>query len=166
MEKGANMNVVKKCPICGQDMKNNNGSEVCSNCGDRYGEYYNFFAKAVKDFRGGDDSDKVIIECPGATIYDNSNTEVIRGVKWNNSRNFSQGFVIVDKPVYSPNHQPKRLVKKDKVNNICRCQACQDLTVRMRTHNNQKLRGEYSQDSPMMPKIDPGKDFSPMPDFK
>ena len=150
------------CPICGKSMRRFRDQYICVNCNDRYGDYYNFFANAVKDFRKDDGEEMVLIECPGATIYDEHNNEVIEGVKWNDPHDFRKGHTIVGKPVYAGDHQPKRLVPVAKANNICRCRACQDLTVRMRTHNNQKRRNEYFQDSPMMPRYDPGKGFSPI----
>lgn len=150
------------CPICGKAMRRFNDHDICVNCNDRYGDYYNFFANAVKDFKKDDGEDNVLIECPGATIYDENNGEVVEGVKWIDPLDFSKGHKIMGKPVYAPNHQPKRLIPRDKANNICRCRACQDLTIRMRTHNNQKRRHEYHQDSPMMPRYDPGKGYSPL----
>ena len=152
------------CPICGKQMKNFNDVFICVDCNDRYGDYYNFFANAVSEYKGDDGKEMVMVDCPGATIYDENNNEVVQGVKWNDPRDFSKGYTIVGKRVYAPDHQPKRVIPKEKVNNICRCQACQDLTIKMRTYNNQKARGDYTQDSPMMPRHNPGEDFSPMPD--
>ncbi len=154
------------CPICGKKMREFNDVRICVDCNDRYGDYYNFFSRAVQEFKGSDGREMVIIECPGATIYADDNMTVARGVKWNDPGDFSRGFVIVDKPVYAPNHQAKRAIPKEKANNICRCQACQDFTIKMRTYNNQRRRDQYSQDSPMMPSQDPGEDFSPLSDLK
>lgn len=151
-----------RCPICGKSMDMFKGVPMCVNCNDRYGEYYNFFANAVDDYKGEDGKDKVLIECPGATLYDNTNSRIVEGAQWNDPGDFSQGYKIVGKQVFAPNHQARRLIDKDKIENICRCQACQDLTIRMRTYNNQKMRDEYTQDSPLMPKLDQGDKFSPI----
>ncbi|MBD3217106.1 MAG: hypothetical protein GF310_02435 [candidate division Zixibacteria bacterium] len=152
------------CPICGKQMKKFNDVFICVECNDRYGDYYNFFANAVSEYKGDDGREMVMIDCPGATIYDENNSEVVQGAKWNDPRDFSKGYTIIGKRVYAPDHQPKRVIPKEKVNNICRCQACQDLTIKMRTYNNQRARGDYVQDSPMMPRHNPGEDFSPLPD--
>jgi hypothetical protein len=156
----------EKCPICGRPMKKFDQTYMCIECNDRYGDYYNFFARAVQEFKGEDGREKVIIECPGVTVYDPTNSEVVQGVKWNDPRDFSQGYTIVDKPVYAPGHQHRRAVDKEKAKNLTRCQACQDMTIKMRTFNNQKMRDVYMQDSPMMPSAKPGEDFSPLSDCK
>jgi len=156
------MNNIKCCPICGRQLKKVDDVVVCLICNDRYGEYYNFFAGAVEDRNKDGGEDKVLIECPGASIYDETNSEVVEGVKWNDPRDFSKGYEIIGKKVYAPDHQSRRLIPRDKADNICRCQACQDLTIRMRTYNNQKLRGDYHQESPLMPKVDQGNKFTPM----
>ncbi|NIP41468.1 MAG: hypothetical protein GWO41_06635 [candidate division Zixibacteria bacterium] len=152
------------CPICGKRMGKFNHVHICVECNDRYGDYYNFFANAVGEYKGDEGREMVMIECPGATIYDKTNTKVVQGVKWKDPHDFSKGYAIIKKRVYAPDHQPKRVIPRDKINNICRCQACQDLTIKMRTYNNQKSRGTYTQDSPMMPRHNPGEDFSPLPD--
>ena len=152
----------KRCSICGRELETVNDVKICMKCNDRYGDYYNFFADAVEDFGSEEGEDKILIECPGASLYDETNSDVVQGVKWNDPRDFSKGYKIIDKPVYAPDHQPRRLIPRDKADNICRCQACQDLTIRMRTYNNQKMRGDYQQESPMMPKVDMGDKFTPM----
>jgi hypothetical protein len=126
------------------------GVALCLPCNDKYGDYYNFFQSAAKDYQN--DSDKAIIECPGATIYDSSNTRVVQGVKWNDPRDFSRGYQIIGRPVYAPNHTRQRVVRKGKADRIGRCQACQDFTVRMRIYNQQKDQESYQQNSPLMPK--------------
>jgi hypothetical protein len=126
------------------------GVKLCIPCNDKYGRYYNFFQSASAEFQK--EKDRVRIECPGATIYDASNTRVVQGVKWNDPRDFSKGYCIIGKPVYAPAHKKYRLVPQDRARNISRCQACQDLTVRMRIFNQQKGRDEYQQNSPLMPR--------------
>lgn len=160
------MNNKDCCPICGTHLRNSKNLSVCTNCYDRCGEYYNFFARAVEQFGENNEREMVVITCPGATIYNESNSMVIMGVKWNKPGDFSQGYTIVGKPVYARDHQSRRLIPREKANNIYRCWACQDLTVRMRTYNNQKMRREYHQNSPMMPRYDPGNSFSPFADLQ
>lgn len=151
----------RTCGICGKRMRKFKGIYMCLECNDKYGEYYNFFSSAVSDFKKQDGTDVVLVSCPGATIYDESNTRVIRGVKWNNQGDFSEGFAIVGSPIYAPGHRPKRAVPKDNLKSIARCRACQDFTVRMRIFNNQKMKGEYCHESPLLPKRHPKGDFSP-----
>ncbi|MCX6826634.1 MAG: hypothetical protein NTV06_05130, partial [candidate division Zixibacteria bacterium] len=38
---------------------------------------------------------------------------------------------IISHPVYAPEHRKKRIIKKEHHHYIRRCQACQDLTVRL-----------------------------------
>jgi hypothetical protein len=74
---------------------------------------------------------RVFIECPGATIYDPETREIVSGVKFIDDNDPSLGYEIIDKQVFAPNHRRRRLIKKEHVGLIRRCQACQDLTVRM-----------------------------------
>ncbi len=142
-------------------MREFKGIHMCLECNDKYGEYYSFFSSAVSDFRKQDGTEVILVRCPGATIYDESNTKIIRGVRWNNQNDFSEGFTIVGSPIFAPGHRPKRVVPTDNKRSIARCQACQDFTVRMRIFNNQKMKGEYSHESPLMPKDHPRDGFSP-----
>lgn len=148
-----------KCHICGRRLTEFKGVSLCLPCNDKYGDYYNYFQKASRDYQ--DSGDKMVVKCPGATIYDATNSRVIQGVKWHNPRDFNQGYTVIGRPVYAPNHRPTRVVKRDQANNICRCQACQDLTVRMRIYNRQKGEEKYQQNSPMMPR-DPKNLQSPL----
>lgn len=77
------------------------------------------------------DNDKVFIECPGATIYEPGTRNIIAGVRFFDEKDSSKGYEIVANPVYAPDHRGRRLVRKKDVNCLRRCQACQDLTVRM-----------------------------------
>jgi len=142
------------CHICGRPMREYKGVYLCLPCNEKYGEFYGFFNSASKDYQ--DAKDFAVIECPGVTIYDDSNTRVVQGVKWINDRDHSQGYEIVGKQIFAPNHMKTRRVPKDKAKNLSRCQACQDFTVRMRIYNQQVGKSEYQQSSPLMPK-DPAK---------
>jgi len=76
-------------------------------------------------------SDKVFIECPGATIYEPGTRHIIAGVRFFDESNPSKGYEIVANPVYAPEHRGRRLVRRENTGCLRRCQACQDLTVRM-----------------------------------
>lgn len=75
---------------------------------------------------------KVVIECPGATLYDVETGRVLGGVKWLDANDFTKGFQIIGDAVFAPNHTPRRLIEASQSGKIARCQACQDYTVRMR----------------------------------
>ena len=75
--------------------------------------------------------DKVFIECPGATIYEPGTNNIIAGVRFFDEDDPSKGYEIIGNPVYAPGHRKRRLVKREHAGSIRRCQACQDLTVRM-----------------------------------
>ncbi len=77
------------------------------------------------------DDDKIFIECPGATIYEPGTRNIIAGVRFYDEQEPSKGYEIVANSVYAPEHRGRRLVRKKDVNCLRRCQACQDLTVRM-----------------------------------
>jgi hypothetical protein len=75
---------------------------------------------------------KLVIECPGATLYDVESGQVLEGAKWLDPDDPTAGFEIVGRPVYAPNHTARRLIEAHQEGKITRCQACQDYTVRMR----------------------------------
>lgn len=126
------------------------GISICLVCNEKYGEYYNFFRTASRDFQ--DAQDVITIECPGVTIYDDSNTRVVQGVKWIDDRDHSKGYEIIGKQIFAPNHSKMRRVAKDNAKYISRCQGCQDFTIRMRIYNQQKGKDVYERSSPLMPR--------------
>jgi hypothetical protein len=77
------------------------------------------------------DNDKIFIECPGATVYDPDTRHVVAGAEFLDDRNPDRGYRIICQPVYAPEHKRRRLIKKKHRGLIRRCQACQDLTVRL-----------------------------------
>ena len=77
------------------------------------------------------DEDKMFIECPGATVYDPETREIIAGVRFLDEDDPSKGYEIIDQQVFAPEHRRRRLIQKDHYKSIRRCQACQDLTVRL-----------------------------------
>lgn len=77
------------------------------------------------------DDDKIFIECPGATVYDPDSREVIAGIEFIDEDEPTRGYRIVGQQVFAPEHRSRRLIKKEHRFAIRRCQACQDLTVRL-----------------------------------
>ena len=118
------------CNICGSGMTLIGGLPFCPKCNDNHGEFYNPLSNAINGF--AKDSDMVLIECPGATLYHPDTNEVSAGVCYRNIDDPTQGYDIISRPVYGPKHVGKRWVKKDDVRLIRRCQSCQDHTIRMR----------------------------------
>ncbi len=116
------------CVHCGSSLQNVGGVMLCPTCNDHLGEFGSRLAGAVRDFAV--DSDKVLIECPGATLYYPGTNEVAAGVRFIDNDNPSMGHEIVGKNVYGPKHVRWRWVKKEDAHLIRRCQSCQDYTVR------------------------------------
>ncbi|SYZ74577.1 hypothetical protein TRIP_C90205 [Candidatus Zixiibacteriota bacterium] len=77
------------------------------------------------------DADKMFIECPGATVYEPGTRNVVAGVHFFDDSDPSAGYEIIDHAVFAPEHRRRRIIKKEHAHSIRRCQACQDLTVRL-----------------------------------
>ena len=99
---------------------------MCIDCNSNEITYTGLFKEDI------DNTDYIFIECPGATLYEPGTNDIIAGAKFKDRDNPEKGFEIIDKPVYAPTHNKKRRIKKEDAKNICRCQGCQDYTVRMR----------------------------------
>ena len=67
---------VERCHICGKPMREFKGVYLCLPCNERYGEFYNFFTSASKEYL--DYNNHVVIECPGATILTTAIVESFR----------------------------------------------------------------------------------------
>jgi hypothetical protein len=118
------------CQYCGEELQDVGGLPICPQCNDRRGEHYNFLFQSISDF--SEKSDKVLIECPGATLYHPGTNDIAGGVRFNNPDDPLQGYEIVGQPVYGPKHVRRRWVKKENSHLIRRCESCQDHTIRMR----------------------------------
>ncbi|MEE9443297.1 MAG: hypothetical protein V3V99_11600 [candidate division Zixibacteria bacterium] len=123
-------NVKRLCDHCGNPLEVIGGLPICPQCNDNRGEYYNSLTSAINDF--AQNSDMVLIECPGATLYHKDSNEVEVGAKYIDNNDPTQGYEIIKRPVHGPRHVKKRWVKKNDAHLIRRCQSCQDYTVRMR----------------------------------
>lgn len=114
------------CINCGQQLIEARGVKICRQC--------NTGQTAVVDpFK--DESlpdDYVMIECPGATLYQPGTNEIIGGVKFLDGDDPFKGYTIIGEPVFAPTHKRKRMIKREALGRIRRCQGCQDYTVRMR----------------------------------
>jgi hypothetical protein len=116
----------RSCVNCGRPLVLKDGVWLCRSCNSEDLDTSKIFVTDI----GSDEY--VFIECPGATLYAPGSDEVTAGVKWRDEKDPSQGYEIVNHPVYAPNHTKRRRIKKEAFGKIRRCQACQDFTVRMR----------------------------------
>ena len=105
---------------CGRTLTIQGGVEICLACNQMA-----FPTEVVEQ-------EKVVIECPGVTLYDVESGDVLQGVRWLDPADPAKGYELVGQPLYAPNHRARRLILPDQAGKITRCQACQDYTVRMR----------------------------------
>ena len=115
---------------CGQPLEIIGGLMLCRRCNDTQGEYYSHLTRSIDDFAR--QADKVLIECPGATLYFPDSNDIAAGVRFLDDHDPSRGHDIVKEPVYGPAHVRRRWVRRQDAHLIRRCQSCQDYTVRMR----------------------------------
>ena len=116
----------KNCINCEKKLIQRNGIWLCTSCNSKDLEFANPFTDEKID------NDYIFIECPGATIYKDGTDEVDQGVRFLDREDPQKGFEIIGKAIYAPTHKKKRRIKIESLKNICRCQGCQDYTVRMR----------------------------------
>jgi formylmethanofuran dehydrogenase subunit E len=119
----------KLCTHCGRPLTLEGGVEICLVC---------------NELIIADDAavSKVVIECPGATLYDVETGAVLQGVKWHDPENVALGFEIVGTPIFAPKHAVRRVIEAENIGKITRCRACQDYTVRMRAQQrDHKVQG-------------------------
>ncbi len=121
---------VHSCPRCGATLREIGGLRICIRCNDAAGGYYEALSTSLADFSL--QSDKILIECPGATLYLPGSDQVAAGVRFYDNHNPILGFEIIKEPVYGPAHVRHRWIKKEDMHLIRRCQSCQDYTIRMR----------------------------------
>lgn len=107
------------CLRCGRPMTREGGVDICLVC---------------NEFLAPQDAEvsKVVIECPGATLYDVETGAVLQGVKWLDPDDATLGYEIVGTPIFAPRHAARRVIEAENSGKITRCRACQDYTVRMR----------------------------------
>ncbi len=120
----------ERCHHCGKTLEMIGGLPFCSRCNDREGKFYNPLSSSINDF--ADHTDRVLITCHGATLYDPATNDIIAGVRFVDEDDPSRGYEIVNRPVYGPSHVRHRWVKKGDVHLIRRCESCQDHTIRMK----------------------------------
>jgi hypothetical protein len=121
--------LTKICTHCGRPLAHEGGVDICLVC--------NQLVAAE-----GDESTKVVIECPGVTLYDVETGAVLQGVKWYDPENVGLGFEIVGKQMFAQGHVVRRVIEAENLGKITRCRACQDYTVRMRAlQRDHKVQG-------------------------
>lgn len=120
----------KICTRCGRPLSLEGGVDICLVC--------NQLAVGEEA-----DSAKVVIECPGVTLYDVETGAVLQGVKWHDPENVGLGFEIVIKQMFAQGHVARRVIEAESLGKITRCRACQDYTVRMRAlQRDHKVQGQ------------------------
>ena len=120
------MNNNDLCINCGQQLIQRAGILICLRCNSDVLSVSEIFIEPPEN------DDYTFIECPGATLFKESSNEVEAGVRFVDDDDPLKGYEIIDHPVYAPNHKKKRRIKAEAYGKIRRCQACQDLTIRMR----------------------------------
>ncbi|MGD8922006.1 MAG: hypothetical protein PVH24_02075 [Candidatus Zixiibacteriota bacterium] len=113
------------CINCGSELTVEQGVRICRKCNSREDVF-----RFVQQF--DENEDFILIECPGATLYEEDSDTVAAGVEFLDEEDPLKGYRIVGKPVYPPTHTRWRRIRKDALGKIRRCQACQDYTIRMR----------------------------------
>ena len=113
----------KKCINCNRPLLKHKGVWLCFQCNsDEIDASQIFFDQQESD-------DRVFIECPGATLYEPGTNNVIGGVKYHDNDDPTKGHKIIGEPVFAPNHNKRRRIKREAMGSIRRCQACQDYTI-------------------------------------
>jgi hypothetical protein len=119
----------KLCTQCGRPLSREGGLEICLVCNELV---------AAQD----DTPAKVVIECPGATLYHVETGEVLQGVKWHDPDHVGLGYEIIGRAIFAPRHVARRVIDTENLGKITRCRACQDYTVRMRAQQrDHKVQG-------------------------
>jgi hypothetical protein len=113
------------CINCGHLLIRRDGVLVCEHCNTERESFAQPF------FEPADTDGYVVIECPGATLYDPETREVTAGVRFRDDEDPSRGYDIIKHPVFAPSHRKRRKIKKEALGRIRRCRACQDYTIRM-----------------------------------
>jgi hypothetical protein len=114
------------CINCGQSLIPRGQVWLCPSCNSQE------LHETLSIFDGPLDDGHLFIECPGATVYEPGTDTIVAGVRFLNENDATRGFEVVDHQVFSPTHTKRRLIKKDALGKIRRCQGCQDYTVRLR----------------------------------
>jgi len=120
------------CLRCGGDLLTIGGLPFCARCNDREGDHYNCLSWTIKMNAFSTQSNRILITCPGATVYHPGANTVAAGVRLLDPDDPSQGYEIAERPIYGPAHVLHRWVKKKDAHLIRRCRSCQDYTIRMR----------------------------------
>lgn len=116
------------CINCGGALTVEHGIVVCPACNSRT-------LAEIKAFELHQDEvapEYCFIECPGATLYADDTTTIIGGVAFIDDNDLTRGYRLIDRAVYAPLHTRRRRIPRESAGHIRRCQACQDLTVRLR----------------------------------
>lgn len=115
------------CIHCGAILVEKGGVRLCKACNVQASEQAELPFAAVEEH-----DDYLFIECPGVTIYDSETMEIIQGAKFRSEANPELGYDIIGAALFAPAHTSRRRIRREAYGRIRRCQACQDLTIRLR----------------------------------
>ncbi|MCP4568619.1 MAG: hypothetical protein GY841_13665 [FCB group bacterium] len=119
-----------KCQICGVELQKIGELWLCPQCNDHQSLDIDSISESLSVF--ADEDRRLLIECPGATLYLPGTNEVTAGAQFLDAQDPTRGHKIINRPVYGPQHVRRRWIKKEDAHLIRRCQSCQDHTVRMK----------------------------------
>lgn len=117
-----------ECINCGGDLTIEHGLVICPACNSRSLAEI----KRFELFQDDESPEFQFIECPGATLYADDSTTIVAGVTFVDDNDVSKGYRIIERAVFAPLHTKRRRIPTESAGHIRRCQACQDMTIRMR----------------------------------
>lgn len=120
------MDEKQQCVNCQRELIQHKGVWICVKCNSVDVDFSHLFEDESLP------NDHVFIECPGATLFEPGGNSVIGGVKFIDDDDPFRGYKIIGEPVFAPTHKRRRLIKREALGRIRRCEGCQDYTIRMR----------------------------------
>ena len=128
--------LTKHCVNCGAELTIIDNVPICSSCNTpevvALATGITRIGVAAVDAILQMDDGTTMIECPGATRYDEVTGEVTEGAEFVDLADGSYQVRVVLRHIFPPNHCKRRVLSPEARGKIRRCQACQDYTVRIR----------------------------------
>ena len=127
-EKGAGKSDV--CVGCGGPLLFVDETRLCPKCNSAASHELTAVLSQTLVIPNGED--RQLIECPGASLYDEVTGRVIEGADFVEHEAGVYEVKLVKHAVFPPGHRRKRMITREAFGKIRRCRFCQDYTVRMR----------------------------------
>lgn len=118
------------CVACGSPLLFLDETRLCARCNSE--ETIQLSTALSSIIYRPSDEESQLIECPGATVYDEETGMISEGADFIEHEDGSYETKIIKRPHFPTGHKRRRLVKRSAFGKIRRCQACQDYTVRIR----------------------------------